>query len=88
MESWRSAVAIGWSSWICRKIPLFPVRPPRMEISVCRQALALDYLINLPVIKGHCQTAVTCALKNCKGLIPNRRSGGFTPWGFIGPSLI
>ena len=56
-----------------------------MEISVCRQALALDYLINLPVIKGHCQTAVTCALKNCKGLIPNREKRRFHTMGLHRP---
>jgi len=42
-----------------------------MKLAVCREALSLDYLINLPVLKGHCQTLVTCALKNSKGLIPN-----------------
>ena len=56
-----------------------------MEISVCGQALALDYLINLPVIKGHCQTAVTCALKNCKGLIPNREKRRFHTMGLHRP---
>ena len=30
-----------------------------------------DFLINVPVLKGHCQTRITCALKNMKGLIPN-----------------
>ena len=32
-----------------------------MEIT-CR-ALDADFLIDLPVLKGHCQTAMTCALK-------------------------
>ena len=31
----------------------------------------IDFLINVPVLKGHCQTKMTCALKNMKGLIPN-----------------
>lgn len=40
-----------------------------MPMEICKQALALDFLINLPVLKGHCQTIVTCALKNHKGLL-------------------
>ncbi len=37
---------------------------------ICERALQIDYLINLPVLKGHCQTRITCALKNMKGLLP------------------
>ena len=38
---------------------------------ICRSVLELDRLINMPVLKGHCQTSVTCALKNLKGCIPD-----------------
>ena len=38
---------------------------------ICQSILELDRLINIPVLKGHCQTAMTCALKNLKGCIPN-----------------
>jgi uncharacterized protein (DUF362 family) len=31
-----------------------------------------DYLINVPVLKGHCQTKLTCCLKNLKGCIPDK----------------
>ncbi|MDL2253026.1 DUF362 domain-containing protein [Ruminococcaceae bacterium OttesenSCG-928-I18] len=41
------------------------------RIEICESALELDFLINLPVLKGHCQTHITCALKNNKGLIPD-----------------
>ena len=41
-----------------------------MELNICERVLTADYLINLPVLKGHCQTAMTCALKNMKGCIP------------------
>lgn len=54
-----------------------------MEIKVCQKALEIEYMINLPVVKGHCQTKITCALKNCKGLIPNSEKDGFIRWGFI-----
>ncbi|MEW5814385.1 MAG: DUF362 domain-containing protein [Spirochaetota bacterium] len=38
---------------------------------MCRTPLHTDFLINLPVLKGHCQTRLTCVLKNIKGLIPD-----------------
>ena len=46
-----------------------PVDTPEGTIRVCRRALESDFLINLPVLKGHCQTRMTCALKNMKGCI-------------------
>ena len=36
-----------------------------------------DFLINVPVVKGHCQTKITCALKNMKGLLPNAEKRHF-----------
>ncbi len=36
---------------------------------ISHSALEADCLVNLPLIKGHCQTRLTCALKNMKGLI-------------------
>lgn len=56
-----------------------------MPISVCEEALRLDYLINMPVLKGHCQTTVTCALKNSKGLIPNAEKRRFHTLGLHKP---
>ncbi|MCL2479605.1 MAG: DUF362 domain-containing protein [Treponema sp.] len=48
-----------------------------MEIEICDSALRVDFMINIPVLKGHCQTLVTCALKNTKGLIPDREKRRF-----------
>lgn len=56
-----------------------------MQIKICDQALALDYLINMPVLKGHCQTQITCSLKNCKGLIPNSEKRRFHTLGLHKP---
>ena len=56
-----------------------------MDICVCEQALALDYLINMPVLKGHCQTGITCALKNAKGLLPNTEKRRFHSLGLHRP---
>ncbi len=43
-----------------------------LKVDVSKRALETDYIINLPLIKGHCQTKVTCSLKNMKGLISDR----------------
>lgn len=56
-----------------------------MELDICRSALNLDFLINVPVMKGHCQTKITCALKNMKGLIPNREKRHFHTLGLHKP---
>ena len=42
-----------------------------MRLRICDKVDQIDFLINVPVLKGHCQTKITCALKNNKGLIPN-----------------
>lgn len=39
---------------------------------VARRVLEADRLINVPVLKTHLQTTVTCALKNLKGVVPGR----------------
>ena len=56
-----------------------------MELHVCDRALEMDYLINMPVVKGHCQTTVTCALKNYKGLIPDSEKRRFHRLGLHRP---
>lgn len=56
-----------------------------MELAICDSAMALDFLINVPVLKGHCQTKITCALKNMKGLIPNREKRHFHALGLHEP---
>ncbi len=56
-----------------------------LNFTVCQTALGLDYLINVPVLKAHCQTNLTCALKNLKGCIPDRENGASIPWGFTVP---
>ena len=42
-----------------------------LTLSLCQSALEADYLINVPVLKAHCQTALTCCIKNLKGCIPD-----------------
>lgn len=40
-----------------------------LEININNQALDTDFLINVPVLKAHCQTKLTCNMKNLKGCI-------------------
>lgn len=56
-----------------------------MKIRMCDRAAAVDYMINMPVLKGHCQTVVTCALKNNKGIIPNAEKRKFHTMGLHKP---
>lgn len=56
-----------------------------MKIKICNQAMEVDYMINMPVLKGHCQTGITCALKNNKGIIPNSEKRHFHTLGLHKP---
>jgi uncharacterized protein (DUF362 family) len=56
-----------------------------LELEVCEQALAVDYMINMPVLKAHCQTRLTCALKNLKGCIPDKEKRRFHTLGLHRP---
>ncbi len=58
-----------------------PFRP----MQVCCRALDADFLIDLPVLKGHCQTVMTCALKNLKGCLPDSEKRRFHADGLIEP---
>lgn len=56
-----------------------------MELTVCEPAIQVDFLINVPVLKGHCQTRMTCALKNMKGLLPDSQKRAFHRMGLHEP---
>lgn len=53
--------------------------------NVCESALNMDYLINVPVLKGHCQTGMTCCMKNLKGCIPDSEKRRFHTMGLHKP---
>lgn len=61
------------------------VDTPFGKIAVCEKALDADFLIDLPVLKGHCQTVMTCAVKNLKGCIPDREKRRFHTAGLMKP---
>ncbi len=56
-----------------------------LDIEICDVVNDIDFLINVPVMKGHCQTKITCALKNMKGLIPNTEKRHFHSMGLHRP---
>jgi len=55
------------------------------KINICDFVSKVDYLINIPVLKGHCQTNITCALKNMKGCIPDSEKRKFHTMGLHKP---
>lgn len=61
------------------------VETPVGRIDVCRRALDAGLLVDLPVLKGHCQTVMTCALKNLKGCLPDREKRRFHAMGLTKP---
>lgn len=56
-----------------------------LALNICERARTIEFLINVPVLKGHCQTRITCALKNMKGLIPNSEKRRFHRLGLHDP---
>jgi uncharacterized protein (DUF362 family) len=56
-----------------------------LDLNISQTALSLDYLINVPVLKAHCQTNLTCALKNLKGCIPDSEKRRFHSLGLHHP---
>lgn len=68
-----------------KKDATLKVQTPIGEMQVCRRPYEADYLISLPVLKGHCQTVMTCALKNSKGCIPDHEKRRFHTLGLDRP---
>ena len=56
-----------------------------MKLKICTRVEEIDFMINVPVMKGHGQTRITCALKNMKGLIPNTEKRHFHTMGLHKP---
>ena len=56
-----------------------------LSLNICDVVGKIDFMINVPVLKGHGQTKITCALKNMKGLIPNDEKRRFHAMGLHKP---
>ena len=56
-----------------------------MDINIAEGAFETDFLINVPVLKAHCQTRLTCCMKNLKGCIPETEMRRFHTLGLHKP---
>ena len=56
-----------------------------INIQIAEAALDTDFLINVPVLKAHCQTRLTCCMKNLKGCIPENEMRRFHTLGLHKP---
>lgn len=93
-ETMRAMRRAGYDK-VCKRydVPFFDLKKdatrsvdtPVGAIDVCRRALDAGLLVNLPVLKGHCQTVMTCALKNLKGCLPDREKRHFHAMGLMKP---
>lgn len=94
-DSTQRAFSICGYPDVSRKynVPLYDLKKDKTEtlstpvgpMRVCSRPLHTDYLISLPVLKGHCQTVMTCALKNSKGCIPDTEKRHFHTQGLHRP---
>ena len=93
-ETMRAMKVAGYDE-ICRKynVPFHDLKhdktrkldSPIGPIEVCCRAIEAGFLVNLPVLKGHCQTKMTCALKNLKGCLPDKEKSRFHALGLTRP---
>ena len=61
------------------------VRYSGIPLEISQTCLDAGFLINLPVLKGHCQTNMTCAMKNLKGCLSDRSKRQFHQLGLMKP---
>jgi uncharacterized protein (DUF362 family) len=54
-----------------------PIEGPFKSLEVAQTVINCDFLINVPVMKAHGQTLITCSLKNLKGVMPRAMKTGF-----------
>jgi uncharacterized protein (DUF362 family) len=56
-----------------------PVRAegPFKSLEIARSVLECDFLINMPIMKAHHETLITCSLKNLKGTMPRSMKTAF-----------
>ena len=93
-ETMRAMRRAGYDK-VCEKygVPFYDLKKDKTrrvktaigDIEVCERALDAGLLVNLPVLKGHCQTVMTCALKNLKGCLPDREKRRFHALGLQKP---
>lgn len=93
-ETMRAMRRAGYDA-VCKRydVPFYDLKKDKTRpvdtavgsIDVCCRALDAGLLVDLPVLKGHCQTVMTCALKNLKGCLPDREKRHFHAMGLTKP---
>ena len=93
-ETMRAMRQAGYDK-VCEKysVPFFDLKKDDIRsvksaignIDICCRALDAGLLVDLPVLKGHCQTAMTCALKNLKGCLSDKEKRRFHALGLQKP---
>lgn len=93
-ETLRAMRRAGYDA-VCKRydVPFYDLKKDKTRsvdtavgrIDVCCRALDAGLLVDLPVLKGHCQTVMTCALKNLKGCLPDREKRRFHAMGLTKP---
>jgi uncharacterized protein (DUF362 family) len=53
------------------------IEGPFKDLEISRAAIDCDFLINVPVMKAHLQTLITCSLKNLKGVMSRKMKTAF-----------
>ena len=89
------AIRVSGYEQVCRQygVPFFDLKKDKVrtvrthigDMKLCGKALDADLLVDLPVLKGHCQTRMTCAIKNLKGCIPDSEKRRFHALGLTKP---
>ena len=93
-ETMRAMRRAGYDK-VCEKygVPFYDLKRDKTRavktaignIDICCRALDAGLLIDLPVLKGHGQTLMTCALKNLKGCLPDHEKRRFHALGLQKP---
>jgi len=53
------------------------IEGPFKSLEIARTVLECDFLINVPLMKAHNETLITCSLKNLKGALPRSMKSAF-----------
>jgi uncharacterized protein (DUF362 family) len=56
---------------------LVRIEGPFKSLEIARTVLECDFLINVPLMKAHNETLITCSLKNLKGTLPRSMKTAF-----------
>jgi len=54
-----------------------PIEGPFRDLEIARTVLECDFLVNMPIMKAHMETLITCSLKNLKGVMPRAMKTAF-----------